>query len=139
MTICAYPYKDKPAMSNLSLSTEITQLHADICSALGDPSRILILYALASQARTVNDIAAEAGLSQPATSRHLKVLRERGLVRATRQGMSVAYALEDNNIIQALDLLRGVLRDSIARRAGLLEGPDLEGFENPQSLVRSSP
>ena len=108
-------------MNSPNLTAEVTQLHADICSALGDASRILILYALAQQPRTVNDIAAEAGLSQPATSRHLKVLRERGLVRATRQGMSVEYALEDPHIIEALDLLRGVLRDSITRRAGLLE------------------
>lgn len=108
-------------MRNPNLTDEVTRLHADICSALGDPSRILILYALAQQPRTVNDIAAEAGISQPATSRHLKVLRERGLVRATRQGMNVEYSLEDPNIIQALDLLRSVLRDSITRRAGLLE------------------
>lgn len=120
-----YVYADKAEadMNSPNLTTEITQLHADICSALGDASRILILYALAQQPRTVNDIAAEAGLSQPTASRHLKVLRERGLVRAHRQGMSVEYALEDPHIIQALDLLRGVLRDSIARRAELLETP----------------
>ena len=108
-------------MSSPTLAAEITHLHADLCSALADPSRILILYALSQQPRTVNDIAAEAGLSQSAASRHLKVLRERGLVYATRQGMSVEYTLADPHIIEALDLLRGVLRDSITRRAGLLE------------------
>lgn len=125
MRLCVYAHMDKADMSSLNLTAEITHLHADICSALGDPSRILILYALAEQPRTVNDLAAETNLNQPTTSRHLKVLRERGLVRATRQGMSVEYALEDPNIIRALDLLRGVLRDSIARRAGLLEVPEI--------------
>lgn len=123
MTICAYADKAKTDMNSPNLTAEVNQLHADICSALGDASRILILYALAQQPRTVNDLAAEAGLSQPTASRHLKVLRERGLVHATRQGMNVEYTLEDPNIIAALDLLRGVLRDSIARRAGLLETP----------------
>ncbi|MBI5080448.1 MAG: winged helix-turn-helix transcriptional regulator [Chloroflexi bacterium] len=103
------------------LEAEVNQLHADICSALADPNRILILYALADTPHTVNEIAVEAGLSQPATSRHLKVLRERGLVRAARQGVSVEYSLNDPRIIQALDLLRLVLRNSIARRASLLE------------------
>ncbi|MBM4422720.1 MAG: winged helix-turn-helix transcriptional regulator [Chloroflexi bacterium] len=118
-------------MNNAKLSAEITQLHADICSALGDPNRILILYALSESPRTVGDIAAETRLSQPATSRHLKVLRERGLVRAARQGMSVEYSLNDPHIIQALDLLRLVLRNSIAHRASLLEN-------QPQTALQES-
>jgi ArsR family transcriptional regulator len=110
-------------MGASSLSAEITQLHADICSALADSNRILLLYALADKARTVNDLAAEVGLSQSTASRHLKVLRERGLVRAMRRGMSVEYSLNDPQIIQALDLLRLVLRNSLARRASLLDDP----------------
>jgi ArsR family transcriptional regulator len=113
-------------MTNDSLSAEVTQLHADVCSALSDPSRILILYALAEQSRTVNELAADVGIPQPAASRHLKVLRERGLVLAKRQGMSVAYRLADHRLIEALDLLREVLRHSIARRASLLEDNVLE-------------
>jgi ArsR family transcriptional regulator len=104
-----------------SLPEEITQLHADICSALGDPRRILILYRLAEKPCTVNDLADKIGASQPATSRHLKTLRERGLVHASRQGANVEYSLSDNRLIDALDLLRGVLKDRIAYRASLME------------------
>lgn len=107
-------------MDASQLSQEITQLHADICSALADPSRILLLYALAEHPHTVNELAAAIGLSQPATSRHLKVLRERGLVRATRQAQSIEHTLLDHRIIDALDTLRAVLRDSLARRAQLV-------------------
>jgi ArsR family transcriptional regulator len=106
---------------NHNLEQEIIQLHADICSALADPTRILILYTLSDRPRTVTDLAAEIGLSQPAVSRHLKVLRERNLVRALRLGPSVEYSLIDRRLIEALDLLRTVLRDNIARRASLLE------------------
>jgi DNA-binding transcriptional ArsR family regulator len=108
-------------MNNPNLSEEITQLHADICSALADPSRILLIYALAGKPSCVNDLVAEIGLSQPATSRHLKILRERGLVRTVRQGPSVEYSLTDDRLIQALDLLRMVLRDRISYRASLVE------------------
>jgi ArsR family transcriptional regulator len=101
------------------LSQEIHQLHADICSALADPWRILLLYALGERPYAVKDLASLLCLSQPATSRHLKILRERGLVRAVRQGPSVEYSLDDLRLIQALDLLRGVLRDSLSRRADL--------------------
>ena len=112
-------------MNTPSLSQEITVLHADICSALGDPTRILLLYTLANKPCCVNDLVRELDISQPAASRHLKVLRERGLVNAERQGANVLYSLADVRLIQALDLLRAVLRDRITYRASLIENtPD---------------
>ena len=113
-------YIEIKAMNNQQLTQEVTQLHADICSALADPSRILLLYALVEQPRTVNELANEVKISQSATSRHLKVLRERGLVSAIRMGQSIEYSLNDPRIIEALDLLRAVLRDSLSRRANLM-------------------
>jgi DNA-binding transcriptional ArsR family regulator len=104
-----------------SLAFEINQLHADLCSALADPNRILLLYLLAEQPYTVNELASQLGNSQPTTSRHLKILRERGLVRANRQGQAVEYSLNDPRLIEALDMLRAVLRDSLNYRASLME------------------
>jgi len=103
------------------LQQEVTQLHADICSALADPSRILILYALNEKNYTVNDLAEVIGIPQPSVSRHLKVLRERNLVQAIRQGMNVEYHLLDRRLIEALDLLRGVMHDRITHRASLVQ------------------
>ncbi len=107
-------------MNTPQLTQEVTQLHADLCSALADPTRILLLYALVEKPCTVNELTAEVKISQPATSRHLKVLRERGLVSTTRLGQSIEYSLNDARIIEALDLLRAVLRDSLSRRANLM-------------------
>ena len=101
------------------LTQEVTQLHADICSGLADPRRILILYALSEQARNVSEIAKEINISQPAASRHLTLLRERGLVSAERNGQSVVYRLEDDRIIEALDLLRTVLAEKLRNQADL--------------------
>jgi DNA-binding transcriptional ArsR family regulator len=108
-------------MDKTSLTEEVNQLHADICAALADPRRILMLYLLSEQTINVSDLADEVGISQPATSRHLKILRERGLVQPVRQGASVEYRLTDYRLINALDLLRAVLRDRIAYRASLIE------------------
>lgn len=113
-------------MDNAFLSQEITELHADICSALADPRRILMLYAMSENTLNVSDLANQVGISQPAASRHLKVLRERGLVRAVRNGASVEYRLTDDRLIQALDLLRGVLRDRIHYRASLIGDPSID-------------
>ncbi len=108
-------------MNRSSLAQEVMQLHAEICSALADPNRILILYTLSERPWHVSELAVEIGISQPATSRHLKVLRQRGLVSATRKGASVEYNLVDDRLIQALDLLRAVLYDRLAHRAHLIE------------------
>jgi ArsR family transcriptional regulator len=108
-------------MKQTPLSQEITALHADICSALADPTRILILYALSERARCVNELVQDLEINQPAVSRHLKTLRERGLVRFERQGSNMSYSLADERLIQALNLLRLVLRDRITYRASLIE------------------
>lgn len=119
INIFAYTYIFPCHMNDLT--QEITQLHADICSALADSRRILLLYALSEKPYTVNDLAEYLGVSQPATSRHLKMLRERELVTATRNGASVEYRLNDPRLIEALNLLRDVLRDRISHRANLIE------------------
>jgi ArsR family transcriptional regulator len=107
-------------MISNALTQEINQLHADLCSALADPTRLILLYALGEQRRNVTELTQELELPQPTVSRHLKVLRDRGLVKAERQGSNVQYALVDHRVIEALDLLRAVLRDSIEYRASLI-------------------
>jgi ArsR family transcriptional regulator len=102
------------------LKQEVSQLQADFCFALSDPTRILILYALQSGPRNVTELTLELGTIQPTTSRHLKVLRERGLVLTSRQGTTVNYQLADARLIQALDLLRAVMRERLAYRASLV-------------------
>lgn len=108
-------------MISPTLTQEITALHAGICSALADPRRILLLYALNEKPRNVSELANELGISQPTASRHLNMLRERGLVTAKREGQSVVNSLADQRIIQALDLLREVLASNLQSQAALAE------------------
>jgi DNA-binding transcriptional ArsR family regulator len=108
-------------MVNPALVQEISQLEADFCFALSDPTRLLILYALAEEPRNVTELTKDLNVIQPTVSRHLKVLRERGLVYTVRQGTTVTYHLSDTRLIQALDLLRAVMRERLAYKAGLME------------------
>ena len=112
-------------MVNQTLKQEIIQLEADFCSALSDPTRILILYALNEKPLNVTELTNELGIPQPTTSRHLKVLRERGLVYTARQGTIITYRLADNRIIQAMDLLRSSMRDRLTQQASLVEEAQL--------------
>jgi ArsR family transcriptional regulator len=64
---------------------------ADILRALGDATRLGVLQALLERPSHVNDLMEKLGVEQSLLSHHLKVLREAGLVRATRDGKSVRY------------------------------------------------
>ncbi len=103
------------------LLKEINQLHAEICGGLSDPKRIAILYALAEKPESVMELAGALDMPQPTLSRHLKVLRDRGMVVAERQGANIIYALGDKRIIKALDLLREVLADNLNKRSALAD------------------
>jgi DNA-binding transcriptional ArsR family regulator len=104
-----------------ALEREINHLHAEICAGLADPKRILILYALSEKPHTVTELVSLLELSQPMVSRHLKILRERGMVAANRIGASVEYNLADSRLIQALDLLRSVLASKLQNQAALAD------------------
>ena len=106
---------------NRALEAEINQLHAEICGGLADPNRIMILYSLSQNPRNVTELCHELGMPQPLISRHLKVLRERGMVLTERRGTVVVYSLGDRRLVEALDLLRAAMRDMLAKRAELVE------------------
>ena len=81
---------------------------AEAFKALGDPVRLRLLSLLA----TANDgevcacdLVAPVGKSQPTVSHHLKVLREAGLVTATKRGVNIWYAV----VPEQLEALRGAL------------------------------
>jgi ArsR family transcriptional regulator len=113
-------------MISQTLAQEVSRMEADLCFALADPTRILLLYALNENPRNVTELTLELGITQPTASRHLKILRERGLVRTNRQGTTIQYELNDQRLIQALDLLRAVMRDRIVYHANLIEEINLQ-------------
>ena len=101
--------------------SEIQLLHAEVCQALADPTRIMLLYLLAEKPTSVGELATALDISQPTVSRHLKVLRERGMVKPERFGATVMYSLTDRRVIEALDLLRAVMTDNILQKTALVD------------------
>ena len=66
----------------------------ELLAVIVDPSRREILDLLAEQERSAGELGAAFSMSQPAVSRHLRVLREAGLVRARVEGQRRIYTLE---------------------------------------------
>jgi DNA-binding transcriptional ArsR family regulator len=77
--------------------------------ALADTRRRAILDLLQDHALTVNRIAEEFSVSRPAISRHLRVLREAGLVREEKRGRERLYSLDAAPIEEAVEHLRPYL------------------------------
>jgi DNA-binding transcriptional ArsR family regulator len=100
---------------------EIALMHSRVCYGVADPKRVLILYALEKGPLCVTELAAEVGITQPAVSRHLRVLRERSLVSTGRRGPAVYYSLADHRLIEAIDLLRSVLAAQLASERSAAE------------------
>jgi ArsR family transcriptional regulator len=109
------PINDKNSQNH-----DLSSIQAKFCAAVGDPNRVKIVYHLAEQAQNVKTLAASIGLSASATSRHLKILRDRGLVSASRHGHSVEYSLAAPELITALDIFLDILNKQLAHRASLV-------------------
>jgi len=73
---------------------------AETFRVLADPTRVKILYLLSQGELCVHDLAQLLGISQPATSHHLRILRMQGLVKTRREGKSIYYSLDDEHVVE---------------------------------------
>ena len=96
----------REARANLPPSNVLAEASA-LFAALGDPTRLRLVAALAARELCVCDLAAALGMSQSAVSHQIRVLRHLGVVRPRRDGRRVYYALDDEHVsvlyTQALD------------------------------------
>lgn len=87
----------------------------DPFGALGDPQRRAILELLGAGGRSVREIADALPVSRPAVSRHLKVLKDAGLVIEQPQGTRRIYRLHDQGMAAVEAYLRQVWGDAAVR------------------------
>lgn len=79
--------------------------------SLASESRLnIVLMFLDGQERTVNQIAEAVGLGQPATSEHLAVLRQAGVLLSRKEGKEVYFRPDRARVLSTLDALNGLLR-----------------------------
>jgi DNA-binding transcriptional ArsR family regulator len=88
--------------------------------ALADPTRRRIVELLAEGERSAGELAAEFETSRPGVSRHLRVLREQGLVQVREEGRRRVYALEPQPLADLDDWL-GRYRSFWTNRLDALE------------------
>ncbi|HEX9066532.1 MAG TPA: metalloregulator ArsR/SmtB family transcription factor [Streptosporangiaceae bacterium] len=87
----------------------------DPFEALGDPTRREILRLLSEGGKPVGEIAARLPVSRPAVSRHLRLLRQAGLVTEQASGTRRIYQLRKQGLHAVQDYLEGLWGEAAAR------------------------
>jgi DNA-binding transcriptional ArsR family regulator len=90
-------------------------LHGDPFDALGDPNRRAIVELLGGGGRSVREIADTLPISRPAVSRHLRLLKDAGLVVEQPRGTRRIYRLHDEGVEAVRAYLAEVWGDAAAR------------------------
>jgi DNA-binding transcriptional ArsR family regulator len=96
-------------------------------AALADPTRRAILARLASGEATVNELAEPFALTQPAISKHIKVLEQAGLVSRSRLAQTRPCKLEAarlKDVSDWLDTYRGMWEDRLDRLGDYLNSTE---------------
>ena len=102
----------------------------DPFDALGDPHRRDILRLLGEGDKPVRDIAAAMPISRPAVSRHLRLLREAGLVAEQAHGTSHIYHLQEEGLHAVQAYLERVWGDAARRFRLLADNTGTRSSEN---------
>src|SRR3954452_19828519 len=83
---------------------------SDVFNAIAEPQRRQILVLLRAGERPVTEVAHELGIAQPGASKHLRVLREVGLVRDRKAGRQRLYGLDARGLRPVHDWAGGFER-----------------------------
>jgi DNA-binding transcriptional ArsR family regulator len=105
-----------------------------VLQALSDPSRRTVLHVLGRGPATVGELAAVLPIARPGVSRHLRVLREAGLVEVRQDAQFRIYSLQPAPLAE-LDAWLEPYRSLWTARLGALETEISRGKKNPMSAT----
>jgi ArsR family transcriptional regulator len=92
------------------------RLKAKIFNALSDPARLEIIEFLREGERCVCEIIPHVSLIQPLVSRHLKILKDCGLVKDRKEGNRRLYSVTDLRIFEVVDAVTPELVEALSNR-----------------------
>jgi DNA-binding transcriptional ArsR family regulator len=99
-------------------------ISGDPFGAIGDPNRREILRLLSGGDKPVQEIAAAMPISRPAVSRHLRLLKEAGMVAEQAQGTRRIYHLQEQGMHAVQAYLEGIWGDAATRFRMFAENTD---------------
>ena len=101
-------------MSTETMKRELYQSIAKVAQALASGNRLQLLEFMAQGERSVDALAAMAGVTVANASQHLQALRRAGLVTARKEGQRVYYRVAGDDVVRLYDGLRAVAESRLA-------------------------
>lgn len=101
------------------LSVEAIEMVASRFRILGEPIRIRILQILQEGERTVSEVVAAVGSTQPNVSKHLRILQEAGFVGRRQTGNNVICFIADPTVLDLCDTVCSSISDQLTDHARL--------------------
>ena len=98
-----------------SADEKLVRLKAKVFKALADPVRLKIIEFLRAGEKCVCEIIPHVDIAQPLVSRHLKILRDSGLVRVRKEGNRRYYSVSDPKIFKIIDAITPDLALSLSK------------------------
>jgi DNA-binding transcriptional ArsR family regulator len=115
---------EPPQRRRASAAGALSGVPGDPFDALGDPNRRAIVELLGHGGRSVQELADELPISRPAVSRHLRLLKDAGLVEEEPHGTRRIYRLQEHGVAAVREYLLQVWGDAGARFALMAENTD---------------
>lgn len=99
---------------------DLFALHAEMCKVFSHPLRLRVLDTLRDRELAVTALAELLDVSVGCLSQHLNMMKERRAVASRKIGNRVLYRVANARLVEAFDLMRGILHDQIRSAAALL-------------------
>jgi len=95
---------------------ELAQKQSEVCSVFGNPSRVLIVWALGERELSVSDIASAIECSLQNTSQHLHLMKDKGILTSRRDGHTIYYRVNDDERLTDCGLMQLARKISLAEK-----------------------
>jgi len=101
-------------MDNLQTKS-LAKERAALCRVFGNVQRVLIVWALGENEVSVGDIASAIDASLQNTSQHLRLMKDKGILKSRRDGQTVYYRVADNELVKSCHVLLQKIEGDAAR------------------------
>jgi DNA-binding transcriptional ArsR family regulator len=96
-------------------TVELARERAQVCGIFGNPSRVLILWALGEREMSVSDIASAIECSLQNTSQHLHLMKDKGILTSRRDGNTIYYRVNYGEHLAGCGLVQLARTVSLAK------------------------
>ena len=91
---------------------ELARRQAEICRVVGNANRVLILWVLADQEMSVTDIAEAIDSSVQNASQHLRLMKDKGILAARREGRTILYRVEGHVLLGGCGVMKQAIHET---------------------------